>query len=307
MIPVAHGNDGGGSIRIPAACCGLVGLKPSRGSISTAPELGDSSLVVDGVLTRTVADTAAILDVVAGYEPGDATWAPPPAEPFARSAGRTPCKLLIAATTLPPTADTVVDPLCARAVTDAAELLRSLGHEVDVVDPPWPVEGLSELFGVVFSNHIALSIAYSGMVAGRGVGGISAEDMEPMSWAIFSMIQTMTPWTVWRRACSCRRARGAWSRSSPPMTLCSHPPLAERPLPLGTLDTAAPDPMATFTRSGLFTPFTPVFTPAAAGHLAAAVPRRGRAAAGGPARRTGRRRGGPARARGAARSGSAVV
>ena len=78
MLPVAHGNDGGGSVRIPAACCGLVGLKPSRGRISAAPELGDSSLGIDGMLTRTVADTAAILDVLAGYEPGDATWAPPP-------------------------------------------------------------------------------------------------------------------------------------------------------------------------------------------------------------------------------------
>ncbi len=86
MVPVAHGNDGGGSIRIPAACCGLVGLKPARGRISAAPDLGDSSLGIDGVLTRTVADTAAILDVLAGYEAGDATWAPPPSEPFALSA-----------------------------------------------------------------------------------------------------------------------------------------------------------------------------------------------------------------------------
>ncbi len=75
MVPVAHGNDGGGSIRIPAACCGLVGLKPTRGRISAAPELGDSSLGIDGVLSRNVADTAAILDVLEGYVPGDATWA----------------------------------------------------------------------------------------------------------------------------------------------------------------------------------------------------------------------------------------
>src|SRR5579885_2794360 len=83
ILPVAHGSDGGGSIRIPAACCGLVGLKPSRGRISAGPVLGDSFLVTDGVLTRTVADTAALLDVMAGYETGDATWALPPAEPFA--------------------------------------------------------------------------------------------------------------------------------------------------------------------------------------------------------------------------------
>ncbi|MDQ6834966.1 MAG: amidase, partial [Actinomycetota bacterium] len=75
MVPVAHGNDGGGSIRIPAACCGLVGLKPARGRVSVGPDAGQSYLVTDGVLTRTVADTAALLDVLAGYEPGDATWA----------------------------------------------------------------------------------------------------------------------------------------------------------------------------------------------------------------------------------------
>src|SRR3954466_4082653 len=78
MVPVASANDGGGSTRIPAAACGLVGLKPQRNRISFAPELGDSFLGIDGVLTRTVAETAALLDVLAGYEVGDASWAPPP-------------------------------------------------------------------------------------------------------------------------------------------------------------------------------------------------------------------------------------
>ena len=86
MVPLAHGNDGGGSIRIPAACCGLVGLKPARGRVSVGPDSGASFLVSDGVLTRTVADTVALLDVLAGYEPGDATWAPPPVAPYAELA-----------------------------------------------------------------------------------------------------------------------------------------------------------------------------------------------------------------------------
>ncbi len=77
MVPLAHGNDGGGSIRIPAACCGLVGLKPARGRVSVGPASGASFLVSDGVLTRTVAETADLLDVLAGYELGDAYWAPP--------------------------------------------------------------------------------------------------------------------------------------------------------------------------------------------------------------------------------------
>jgi len=259
MVPVAHGNDGGGSIRIPAACCGLVGLKPSRGRVSAAPELGDSSLSVDGVLTRRVADTAAILDILAGYEPGDATWAPPPDEPFAALAGQELGRLRIAATTLPPVPDAVVDPICARAVVEASELLRSLGHEVEEVDPPWQVDGLRELFGAVFSNHVALSIVYSGVVAGRGVGGISSEDMEPMSWAIFSMVKNIGAIEGMGAAARLQAfARRLVSFLEPYDALLT-PALAERPLPLGTLDTDAPEPMSTFTRSGLFTPFTPVF------------------------------------------------
>jgi amidase len=256
IVPAAHGNDGGGSIRIPAACCGLVGLKPSRGRISAAPLLGDSSLGIDGVLTRTVADTAAILDVLAGYELGDATWAPPPSEPFAIAATREPGKLRIAATVRPPAPDAVVDPLCAQAVTDAAELLRSLGHEVHELDPPWEEDGLRELFGVVFSNHIALSIAFCATVVGRE---LVADDMEPMSWAIFSMIQQVGALQGMQAAVRLQGVARRLVSFLAPYDALLTPALAERPLALGTLDTAAPEPLSTFTRSALFTPFTPVF------------------------------------------------
>lgn len=256
MVPVAHGNDGGGSIRIPAACCGLVGLKPARGRVSPAPELGDSSLGIDGVLTRNVSDTAAILDVLAGYEPGDATWASPPPEPFALAATREPGRLRIAVTTLPPVADAVVDPLCSQAVADAAGLLRSLGHEVEEVDPPWQIDGVTELFGAVFSVHIALQIAYSGMVAGREP---TADDMEPMSWAIYSMTQSLNALQGKGLEVQLQAFTRQLVTFLEPYDMLLTPALAERPLRLGTLDTAAPDPMSTFTRSGLFTPFTPVF------------------------------------------------
>jgi amidase len=259
MVPVAHGNDGGGSIRIPAACCGLVGLKVARGRISAAPERGEAPLDVDGVLTRTVGDTAAILDVLAGYELGDATWAPPPSEPFALSAARIggpPTQLRIAATTFPPIADAVVDPICAQAVTDAAELLRSLGHEVEEVDPPWRIEGLSELFGAVFSIHIALQIVYSGMIAGHEP---RAEDMEPMSWAILKMTESFNSVVGLGLEIQLQALTRQLVEFLAPYDALLTPALAERPLPIGTLDTAAPDPMSTFTRSGLFTPFTPVF------------------------------------------------
>jgi amidase len=256
MVPVAHGNDGGGSIRIPAACCGLVGLKPSRGRISPAPVLGDSMLSIDGVLTRTVADTAAILDVLAGYEPGDATWAPPAGEPFALSFTRTPGRLRIAATTVPPVPEAVADPLSAQAVSDAAEILRSLGHEVQEIEPPWESDELRELFGVVFSNHVALSIAFCATVAGRE---LVPEDVEPMSWAIFSMVQKLNALQGMQAAVRLQAVSRRLLVALAPYDAVLTPVLAERPLALGTLDTAASDPMSTFTRSGRFTPFTPVF------------------------------------------------
>jgi amidase len=231
-------------------------LKPARGRISAAPERGEAPLDVDGVLTHTVADTAAILDVLAGYELGDATWAPPPSEPFASSASRDPGRLRIAATTFAPIADAVVDPACAQAVSEAAGLLRSLGHEVEEVEPPWRIEGLSELFGGVFSIHIALQIVYSGIVAGHDP---TPEDMEPMSWAIHSMTQSLTSVQGFAMEIQLQALTRQLVEFLSPYDALLTPALAERPLPIGSLDTAAPDPMSTFTRSSLFTPFTPIF------------------------------------------------
>ncbi len=208
------------------------------------------------MLTRTVADTAAILDVLAGYEIGDATWAPPPAQQFASAAARHPEPLRIAATTLPPVADAVVDPASRQAVSDAAELLRGLGHVVEEVDPPWQVEGLSELFGSVFCIHIALSIAFSASVAGREP---TAEEMEPLSFAIYSMVGKLGAIEGLAVTTQLQAfARGLISFLEPYDALLT-PALAERPLPLGTLVPDPERPMETFTRSGLFTPFTPIF------------------------------------------------
>jgi amidase len=268
MLPVAHGNDGGGSVRIPAACCGLVGLKPARGRISPAPDLGDSSLGIDGMLTHTVADTAALLDVLAGYEPGDATWAPPPSEPFQLGAAREPGRLRIASTVVAPGPEVAVDQACAAAVGEAAEILRSLGHEVEEIEVPWQDDGLRELFGVVFSTQIALSIGYSAHVGAHREP--MQQDMEPMSWAIYSMVSETGAIEIkaaeGRLQAFARRLVAFLSSFDALLT----PALAERPLPLGTLDTAAPQPMSTFTRSGAFTPFTPVIN--ASGQPAVSVP-----------------------------------
>src|SRR5581483_8723109 len=103
VLPLAHASDGGGSIRIPASCCGLFGLKPSRGRVSLAPWVsGSLELGQNAAISVTVRDAAAFLDVVAGYEPGDAHWAPPPERPFLDEVGADPGRLRIALTTEPP-------------------------------------------------------------------------------------------------------------------------------------------------------------------------------------------------------------
>src|SRR3954467_15688126 len=139
MVSLAHGNDGGGSIRIPASCCGLVGLKPSRGRVSWAPDWteGAIGLPTDGVLSRTVRDTAVALDLIAGYEPGDSYLVPPPQTSFAGAAERDPGRLRVGFIVESPNG-APVDPECQQATRDAVELLQELGHEVE--EPTFPFD-----------------------------------------------------------------------------------------------------------------------------------------------------------------------
>ena len=255
MVPLAHGSDGGGSIRIPAACCGLVGLKPSRGRISRGPDQGDDFLVQDGVLTHTVAETAALLDVLAGYEPGDATWAPPPAEPFAAAAAREPGRLRIGWTTTA-AIDAPLDPLCERAVSDAAELLASLGHEVEEIQAPWAGQSLLEVFTLVFGTPIAMGLFFGTQVSGREP---AEELVEPLSWTIWKGVRE-------RNALDYLLARtqlGAFSRSIVALwsdhDVVMTPALAQRPVRIGEIDACSAEPWEDFRRSGQFTPYTAIF------------------------------------------------
>jgi amidase len=255
MVPIAHANDGGGSTRIPAACCGLVGLKPQRNRISLHPEIGQSFLSVDGVLTRTVADTAAALDVLAGAEVGDAAWAPPPAEPFAATAGRDPGSLRVAVTVRPPI-DAEVDPACARAARDAGALLASLGHHVEEADPPWTMPGLSESFTALFAPLVMLQVARAQMLdAGQEP---SADQMEPVSWALWELVRGMSSlhgnMAAARLEVFARGLLGWMDRYD----VIVAPALAEPPVLLDTVDWRTDDPMGLFARSAAFTPFTAI-------------------------------------------------
>lgn len=139
LCPISQGSDGGGSIRIPAALCGLYGIKPSRGRISHSPG-AQSFLSQDGPLSHTVADAAALLDVMAGYAAGDAWWAPPPARRFAEEVGRPVGKLRVAVSAAPPM-DVTIASTNSEGARNAGDLLADLGHEVVEAGPPeWPQE-----------------------------------------------------------------------------------------------------------------------------------------------------------------------
>lgn len=253
MVPLAHGNDGGGSIRIPAACCGLVGLKPARGRISLAPALGDSFLVTDGVLTRTTAESAQLLDVLAGPELGDATWAPPPSQPYADAVARMPRPLRVGFTLATPLTETAVDPIAARAVQDAVALLQELGHEVEEMDSaPWQIPGVFELFSASFGPAVASTIVFAATLAGREP---AAADMEQLSWYLWERsAQLGAAHYLAAQAQLQALARGFVTAMSDYDVVLT-PSLALRPRPIGELFGDNDDPAETFRRSGEFTPY----------------------------------------------------
>jgi amidase len=255
MIPVAHGNDGGGSIRIPAACTGLVGLKASRGRISRGPDMGDSFLVSDGVLTHTVGETAQLLDILAGYEVGDSTWAPRPAEPYATSVRRDPGRLRIAMTASNPL-EVDVDPECVHGLHQAAELLASLGHEVEEAAPSMPGRDALALFISVFGPGVSLGISYGELLAGHPPDD---DEIEPLSRAIHEQalaIPSVGYLCAVAQLQALARGLVAFFAS---YDLLLTPALAERPLEIGECNGLGEDPMADLERSGRFTPFTSLF------------------------------------------------
>lgn len=257
LCPVAQGSDGAGSIRIPAACCGVFGLKPARGRVSNAPYgPGTLGLPTAGPITRTVADAAAVLDVMAGYEVGDAFWAQPPERPFLEEAQAAPERLRIAVTTEPPI-DRPVEPDRAEAAHACARVLSDLGHDVFEATPPWRDDAMIPEFTRVWQT---ISAAWAGdrIALVEPLGRALADDALATSSVELAV-------AVVRLQAYARRVVAFWREADVVLT----PALARAPVPVGWVF-EPDDPHEQFDRGFDFTPFTPIVN--LAGLPAAAVP-----------------------------------
>ena len=245
LVPLAQGSDGGGSIRIPASCCGLVGLKPSRGRISGHPMYGDPvGLGTSGPIARNVRDAAAMLDVLAGRRVGDPAWAPAPSSSFLSACDRDPGRLRIARFSTPLVADTAIDPECLRAYEDASALLVALGHDVEDVPPPLAPDAVP-VFETCWAVLTALSVV--------------PPEAEPL-------LRPLTRWLSARgRAVSgpefglaigeLRRVAAGALTALAPYDAVLTPTLAVPPLPVGAIRDDD-DPSADFEAQKAFTPWT---------------------------------------------------
>jgi amidase len=256
-IPLAHGSDGGGSIRIPASCCGLFGLKPSRGRVSPAPLVsGSLELSQSGPISVSVRDAAAFLDVLAGYEWGDAHWAVPPERPFVEEVGADPGRLRIAFTS-EPAVPHPVEPALVAVARAAADALERLGHDVVEQTPPWVDDAALSAFAKLWQ----LTPALYPVQDESQLMPINRE-LAQAARATSSVEFAQAVGALQRTA---RRIVAFWEHVDVVLT----PGLAKLPVPVGWVF-EPDDPWEQFARGGAFTPFTPIVN--VTGQPAAAVP-----------------------------------
>lgn len=270
MVPMAHANDGGGSIRIPASNCGLVGLKPSRQRTSEGPLAGDfmSGLTAELCVSRSVRDTAALLEAVHGPAPGDPYAAPPPARPYTEEVGSDPGKLRIALWT-----ETVIeqdaDPEVVSAARAGAKALEGLGHTVEEPDLSMLRSiDMIEPFLVRWAAGQAQALDQLGMVAGRPIG---EGDVEPLTWALAEIGRARSAGeyltAVGQHQVLSRMLAGVHESG---FDLLLTPTMGEPPPPLGSFDDSGPDPMAAFERAFIAGCFTAAYN--ASGQPAISLP-----------------------------------
>jgi amidase len=183
LVPVAHGNDMGGSVRVPAAATGIIGLKGTRARTSLGPDFGElhGPQAHEGILARSVRDVAGVLDIVGHPSPGDPYYAPPPTRPYSLEVAADPGSLHIGFIDVDPAGAVQVDAEVQAAVQDAARVLERLGHNIE---PNYPaaLDGRSQSGGAaVFNVAIARHLAHWAKVYGTSIG---PDDVEPMTWVM---------------------------------------------------------------------------------------------------------------------------
>jgi amidase len=250
MVPVAHANDGGGSIRIPASNNGLVGLKPTRQRISEGPLIGDnmSGMTVELVVSRSVRDTAAVLEAVHGPAPGDPYVAPAPERPYTEEVGANPGTLRIGIMIEPAIAGISSDPECVAAVRSTAELLDSLGHAVEESAPVSSdlVEQL-DLFDTFLTRWAAGQTAILDQLSAMLGRELGPDDVEPLTWTLAEIGRERSSGRYLRDVGLhqfATRTIAAWYESG--FDLLLTPTMAAPPVALGTHDDSGDDPMDAF-------------------------------------------------------------
>lgn len=257
MVPFAHAADGGGSIRIPASCCGLFGLKPTRGRMPLGPDIGDimHGLVVEHALTRSVRDSAALLDATEGPDLGAPYVAPPKARPFLQEVGAPPGRLRIAVTTRA-TTGAPVHPECLAAVEATAKHLADLGHTVEEGSLEVPGEELlSQAFIVVWASGAVFALDSMALLSGREP---SEELVEPTTWALYELGRSQSISQYLLANAALQRFSRAFAEKWRDVDVWLTPTLAEPPPPLGSFEPPPPEPLEPLFRASLFCPFTPL-------------------------------------------------
>lgn len=257
MVPFANASDGGGSIRIPASCCGLVGLKTSQGRTSIGPIRSEVALSVEHCVSRSVRDTAVLLDAVRGPGVGDTVIAPAPERPYAEELGADPGRLRIGLLDTHPGGDAVHDD-CGRAVRAAAALLEGLGHTVEVDHPSvLGDETLQQKFMALWATQMAMGLRAFAERIGRE---LTVDDVEPVNWAQAEYAARLSAVDYAAAvAASHRFRRDVQQWWADGWDLLLTPTLAEPPPVRRDFDDVPGDPLAPMRRSAAWVVFTPPF------------------------------------------------